>query len=54
MAAPALPRLAVALHADLSGSGRTLGRAQENGVRLAVDHLNSRRGRGFDVALQVH
>ncbi|WP_405742370.1 bifunctional serine/threonine-protein kinase/ABC transporter substrate-binding protein [Streptomyces sp. NBC_00028] len=49
-----LPRLAVALHADLSGSGRTLGHAQENGVRLAVDHLNSRKGRGFDVALQVH
>ncbi|WP_329343341.1 bifunctional serine/threonine-protein kinase/ABC transporter substrate-binding protein [Streptomyces sp. NBC_00663] len=52
-AAP-LPRLAVALHADLSGSGRTLGRAQENGVRLAIDHLNSPKGRGFDVALQVH
>ncbi|MEV6399053.1 bifunctional serine/threonine-protein kinase/ABC transporter substrate-binding protein [Streptomyces sp. NPDC051907] len=49
-----LPRLTVALHADLSGSGRTTGRAQENGVRLAVDRLNSRAGRGFDLALQVH
>ncbi|WP_326654187.1 bifunctional serine/threonine-protein kinase/ABC transporter substrate-binding protein [Streptomyces sp. NBC_01750] len=49
-----LPRLVVALHADLSGSGRTTGRAQENGVRLAVDRLNSRAGRGFDLALQVH
>ncbi|WP_328664971.1 bifunctional serine/threonine-protein kinase/ABC transporter substrate-binding protein [Streptomyces sp. NBC_00328] len=49
-----LPRLVVALHADLSGSGRTTGRAQENGVRLALDHLNSRAGRGFDLALQVH
>ncbi|MER5433526.1 bifunctional serine/threonine-protein kinase/ABC transporter substrate-binding protein [Streptomyces sp. NPDC002588] len=49
-----LPRLVVALHADLSGSGRTTGRAQENGVRLAVGHLNSRSGRGFDLALQVH
>ncbi|GGW65554.1 bifunctional serine/threonine-protein kinase/ABC transporter substrate-binding protein [Streptomyces xantholiticus] len=49
-----LPRLAVALHADLSGSGRTTGRAQENGVRLAVDQLNSRAGRGFDLTLQVH
>ncbi|WP_406730417.1 bifunctional serine/threonine-protein kinase/ABC transporter substrate-binding protein [Streptomyces sp. NBC_01794] len=49
-----LPRLEVALHADLSGSGRTTGRAQENGVRLAVDRLNSRAGRGFDLALQVH
>lgn len=49
-----IPRLVVALHADLSGSGRTTGRAQENGVRLALDHLNSRAGRGFDLALQVH
>ncbi|WP_327322007.1 bifunctional serine/threonine-protein kinase/ABC transporter substrate-binding protein [Streptomyces sp. NBC_01210] len=49
-----LPQLVVALHADLSGSGRTTGHAQENGVRLAVDHLNSRAGRGFDLALQVH
>ncbi|MFF0033078.1 bifunctional serine/threonine-protein kinase/ABC transporter substrate-binding protein [Streptomyces avermitilis] len=49
-----LPHLVVALHADLSGSGRTTGRAQENGVRLALDHLNSRAGRGFDLALQVH
>ncbi|WP_128381884.1 bifunctional serine/threonine-protein kinase/ABC transporter substrate-binding protein [Streptomyces cavernae] len=48
------PRLVVALHADLSGSGRTTGRAQENGVRLAVDRFNSRTGRGFDLALQVH
>ncbi|MFJ1967156.1 bifunctional serine/threonine-protein kinase/ABC transporter substrate-binding protein [Streptomyces sp. NPDC087903] len=48
------PRLVVALHADLSDSGRTTGRAQENGLRLAVDHLNSRTGRRFDLALQVH
>lgn len=49
-----LPRLVVALHADLSGSGRTTGRAQANGVRVAVDRLNSRAGRGFDLTLQVH
>ncbi|MCX4825031.1 bifunctional serine/threonine-protein kinase/ABC transporter substrate-binding protein [Streptomyces sp. NBC_01142] len=49
-----LPRLVVALHADLSGGGRTTGRAHENGVRLAVDHFNSRAGRGFDLTLQVH
>ncbi|WP_367319346.1 bifunctional serine/threonine-protein kinase/ABC transporter substrate-binding protein [Streptomyces sp. HUAS ZL42] len=49
-----LPRLVIALHADLSGGERTTGRAQENGVRLAVDHLNSRAGRGFELALQVH
>lgn len=49
-----LERLVLALHADLSGGGATTGRAQENGVRLAVDHFNSRTGRGFDLALQVH
>jgi eukaryotic-like serine/threonine-protein kinase len=48
-----LPRLVVALHADLSGGARTAGRAQENGVRLAVDHHNARADRGFDLALQV-
>ncbi|MCX4760256.1 bifunctional serine/threonine-protein kinase/ABC transporter substrate-binding protein [Streptomyces sp. NBC_01275] len=53
--APArLPRLVVALHADLSGGGRTTGRAQENGVRVAVDRFNSRADRGFELALQVH
>ncbi|HET6358932.1 bifunctional serine/threonine-protein kinase/ABC transporter substrate-binding protein [Streptomyces sp.] len=49
-----LPQLVVALHADLSGNHRTVGRAQENGVRLAVEHLNSRVDRGFELALQVH
>ncbi|MFD2686389.1 branched-chain amino acid ABC transporter substrate-binding protein, partial [Streptomyces phyllanthi] len=49
-----LPRLVVALQADLTGSRKTTGRAQENGVRLAVEHFNSRTGRGFDLALQVH
>jgi eukaryotic-like serine/threonine-protein kinase len=44
----------VALHADLSGEQKAVGRAQEHGVRLAVDHLNSRAGRGFDLALRVH
>ncbi|MFI5685301.1 bifunctional serine/threonine-protein kinase/ABC transporter substrate-binding protein [Streptomyces sp. NPDC051636] len=49
-----LPRLVVALHADLTGDQKASGLAQRNGVRLAVDHVNSRAGRGFDVALQVH
>jgi eukaryotic-like serine/threonine-protein kinase len=49
-----LPRVVVALHADLSGEQKAVGRAQEHGVRLAVDHLNSRAGRGFDLALRVH
>ncbi|MFC9280509.1 bifunctional serine/threonine-protein kinase/ABC transporter substrate-binding protein [Streptomyces collinus] len=49
-----LPRLVVALHADLTGDQRATGLAQRDGVRLAVDHVNSRAGRGFDLALQVH
>ncbi|GAB7106090.1 hypothetical protein JCM4814A_44040 [Streptomyces phaeofaciens JCM 4814] len=49
-----LPRLTLAVHADLSGDARGTGRAQERGVRLAVDHFNSRAGRAFDLALQVH
>ncbi|MFE0516349.1 ABC transporter substrate-binding protein, partial [Streptomyces sp. NPDC058964] len=49
-----LDRVVVALQADLSGGHRTQGRAQENGVRRAVEHHNSLAGRGFDLALQVH
>ncbi|MFF8289349.1 bifunctional serine/threonine-protein kinase/ABC transporter substrate-binding protein [Streptomyces sp. NPDC016309] len=49
-----LPRRVIALHADLTGNGKAAGLAQERGVRLAVDHHNSRTGRGFDLALQVH
>ncbi|WP_406410673.1 ABC transporter substrate-binding protein [Streptomyces sp. NBC_01614] len=49
-----LPQLVLGLHADLSGSSRTVGRAQENGVRLAVDRFNSRQGRSFELQLSVH
>ncbi|MFD5840924.1 bifunctional serine/threonine-protein kinase/ABC transporter substrate-binding protein [Streptomyces chartreusis] len=49
-----LPEQVVALHADLTGDQKTAGLAQQNGVRLAVDHFNSRADRGFDLALQVH
>ncbi|NUP22081.1 MAG: ABC transporter substrate-binding protein [Streptomyces sp.] len=49
-----LPQQVVALHADLTGDHKTTGLAQENGVRLAVDHLNSRADRGFDLTLRVH
>ncbi|MBL1082345.1 ABC transporter substrate-binding protein [Streptomyces actinomycinicus] len=49
-----LPRLVVALQADLTGGHKTAGLAQEHGVRLAVDRLNARTDRGFDLALQVH
>ncbi|MFD5010720.1 bifunctional serine/threonine-protein kinase/ABC transporter substrate-binding protein [Streptomyces chartreusis] len=49
-----LPEQVVALHADLTGDQKTAGLAQQNGVRLAVDHFNSRADRAFDLALQVH
>ncbi|MGW4873783.1 bifunctional serine/threonine-protein kinase/ABC transporter substrate-binding protein [Streptomyces chartreusis] len=49
-----LPQQVVALHADLTGDQKTAGLAQQNGVRLAVDHFNSRAGRAFDLALQAH
>ncbi|MFF0593507.1 bifunctional serine/threonine-protein kinase/ABC transporter substrate-binding protein [Streptomyces antibioticus] len=49
-----LPRLGLAVHADLSGAGRAAGQAQEHGVRLAVERFNSRAGRAFDLVLQVH
>lgn len=49
-----LPEQVVALHADLTGDQKTAGLAQQNGVRLAVEHFNSRADRAFDLALQVH
>ena len=48
-----LPRYAVGLHADLSGTGRAVGRAQERGARLAVAEFNSRADRAFDLTLTV-
>jgi ABC-type branched-subunit amino acid transport system substrate-binding protein len=51
----ALPRYVIGLHADLSGKDEAVGRAQERGVRLAVEQFNSRSraGRSFDLALKV-
>ncbi|MFI6335448.1 bifunctional serine/threonine-protein kinase/ABC transporter substrate-binding protein [Streptomyces sp. NPDC050535] len=50
-----LPRYVIGLHADLSGPGKALGRAQERGARLAVADFNSRSRdrRTFDLALKV-
>ncbi|MEV6498398.1 bifunctional serine/threonine-protein kinase/ABC transporter substrate-binding protein [Streptomyces prunicolor] len=48
-----LPRYAVGLHADLSGTGKAVGRAQERGARLAVADFNSRADRAFDLTLKV-
>ncbi|MFI6347132.1 bifunctional serine/threonine-protein kinase/ABC transporter substrate-binding protein [Streptomyces sp. NPDC050560] len=47
-------RRTLALHADLSGGAAAFGRAQHNGVRLAVERFNARAGRPFELALAVH
>ncbi|MET8560912.1 bifunctional serine/threonine-protein kinase/ABC transporter substrate-binding protein [Streptomyces flaveolus] len=46
-------RRTVAVQADLSGSGKTLGTSVERGVRLAVEQHNARTDRRFDLALTV-
>ncbi|MEV0555298.1 bifunctional serine/threonine-protein kinase/ABC transporter substrate-binding protein [Streptomyces sp. NPDC050597] len=50
-----LPRYVIGLHADLSGTDKAIGRAQERGARLAVADFNSRSrdGRAFDLVLKV-
>ncbi|UIX35602.1 bifunctional serine/threonine-protein kinase/ABC transporter substrate-binding protein [Streptomyces sp. GQFP] len=60
-----LPVYVIGVHADLSGPDKTIGRAQERGVRLAVEEFNSRSrsgssgssgssgGRAFELALKV-
>jgi ABC-type branched-subunit amino acid transport system substrate-binding protein len=50
----ARPIRTIALHADLSGPGKTVGSAVRDGVALAVDDHNARMDRTFDIALQVH
>nr|WP_308437436.1 bifunctional serine/threonine-protein kinase/ABC transporter substrate-binding protein [Streptomyces lacrimifluminis] len=41
-----LPVYVVGVHADLTGTDRTIGRAQERGARLAVEDFNSRSRSG--------
>ncbi|KOU66799.1 serine/threonine protein kinase [Streptomyces sp. MMG1533] len=41
------------LHADLSGDQKTIGRAQERGLRLAVDEFNSRANKPFTLAVKT-
>ncbi|MFF3379640.1 bifunctional serine/threonine-protein kinase/ABC transporter substrate-binding protein [Streptomyces sp. NPDC002680] len=57
-----LPVYVIGVHADLSGPDGTIGRAQERGVRLAMEDFNSRSssgssgssgGRAFKLALKV-
>ncbi|MEU6488327.1 bifunctional serine/threonine-protein kinase/ABC transporter substrate-binding protein [Streptomyces sp. NPDC046887] len=53
-AEPDRPTLTIALHQDLSGPARALGRAQRDGARIAADHLNAETGHPFRIALAVH
>ncbi|MFE9445036.1 ABC transporter substrate-binding protein [Streptomyces sp. NPDC006602] len=41
------------LHADLSGDQKAVGRAQERGLRLAVDEFNARPGSPFALAVKT-
>ena len=43
----------IALHADLSGDQKAVGRAQERGLRLAVEEFNSRADRSFTLAVKT-
>nr|WP_237536769.1 bifunctional serine/threonine-protein kinase/ABC transporter substrate-binding protein [Streptomyces sp. SID5785] len=48
-----VPTYTIGLHADLTGPGRTVGRAHQRGVRLAVDRHNSRKNKLFALALRT-
>ncbi|MET8840263.1 bifunctional serine/threonine-protein kinase/ABC transporter substrate-binding protein [Streptomyces rubiginosohelvolus] len=51
--APGGRRLIIGVHADLTGPLSAAGRAQERGVRLAVDRFNSLDDQPFRVAVKV-
>ena len=47
------PSYTLGLHADLSGDQKAVGRAQERGLRLAVDEFNARPGSPFALAVKT-
>ncbi|MFJ5706411.1 bifunctional serine/threonine-protein kinase/ABC transporter substrate-binding protein [Streptomyces sp. NPDC093105] len=49
-----LPTYTIGVQTDLSGPRKADGRAQERGVRLAVERFNARPDRAFDLAVKVH
>ncbi|WP_103535255.1 bifunctional serine/threonine-protein kinase/ABC transporter substrate-binding protein [Streptomyces sp. SM11] len=51
--APGGRRWIIGVHADLTGPQSAAGRAQERGVRLAVDRFNSVDGQPFRLAVKV-
>ncbi|MFJ4824681.1 bifunctional serine/threonine-protein kinase/ABC transporter substrate-binding protein [Streptomyces bacillaris] len=46
-------RWVIGVHADLTGDQEAAGRAQERGVRLAVDRFNSRTDKPFTLTVKV-
>ncbi|MGX1910352.1 protein kinase domain-containing protein [Streptomyces phaeochromogenes] len=50
---PRARRWAIGVQADLSGSRRTAGEAQERGARLAVEQFNARRNKPFEITLKT-
>ncbi|MEV7416782.1 bifunctional serine/threonine-protein kinase/ABC transporter substrate-binding protein [Streptomyces sp. NPDC089919] len=50
---PPARRWVIGVQADLSGPRADLGRAQERGVRLAVEEVNSRTTQGFRLSVTV-
>ncbi|MEU3973183.1 bifunctional serine/threonine-protein kinase/ABC transporter substrate-binding protein [Streptomyces bacillaris] len=52
-ATTAARRWVIGVHADLTGNQKTAGRAQERGVRLAVDRFNSRKDKPFTLTVKV-
>ncbi|MER5983581.1 bifunctional serine/threonine-protein kinase/ABC transporter substrate-binding protein [Streptomyces sp. NPDC001787] len=46
-------RWIIGVHADLSGPHMALGKAQERGVRLAVDRFNSRKDKPFTLTVKA-
>ncbi|MEU3917282.1 bifunctional serine/threonine-protein kinase/ABC transporter substrate-binding protein [Streptomyces sp. NPDC029004] len=49
----ARPVHTIGLHADLTGDQKLVGRAQESGLRLAVDEFNSRKDKLFTLAVKT-
>ncbi|MFD4808574.1 ABC transporter substrate-binding protein [Streptomyces sp. NPDC058418] len=52
-AGPPRPTHTLALHGDLSGPHKATGRAQERGLRLAVEEFNARRDAPFTVKAEA-
>ncbi|WP_460071512.1 bifunctional serine/threonine-protein kinase/ABC transporter substrate-binding protein [Streptomyces sp. YKOK-I1] len=48
-----LPLYTIGLHADLSGDQKAVGRAQERGLRVAVDEFNARKDARFALAVKT-